>query len=290
MRKSHIVIVQLVSILILLLLTTCGSHVKPIEPDEVDGLGDINLNGTAYEIADAVMFSNYFIVGARAFPDGQEDPALAASDVNRDGIVPSVADLVYLIRVITGEANPNVDPLLRPVTANYRYDNGVVNVEGRMGAAAFVFEGEVSVDLLADNMELKVAFDGVNTKAVVYSIRGNTFTGDVVKGNGCISMDLGSADGARVTSHWLPSSYTLSQNYPNPFNPSTTISFQIPRPLNCTFVVKNSSGRVVFRESNPYTAGAHAICFDGSKLAGGVCYYRLTAGDFSDTKKMLLLK
>lgn len=68
-------------------------------------LGDINLDGVAYTIADAVLFVNYFIWGLPAFIINLEQQ-IEATDTNCDGIVLSVADLVYLIRVITGDAVP----------------------------------------------------------------------------------------------------------------------------------------------------------------------------------------
>jgi len=67
--------------------------------DDIDAVGDININNIPYEIADAVMFTNYFVNGIDAFGDHPEG-SIAASDTNKDGITLSVADLVYLIRVI----------------------------------------------------------------------------------------------------------------------------------------------------------------------------------------------
>ncbi|GAH35566.1 unnamed protein product, partial [marine sediment metagenome] len=76
-----------------------------VHPDSIDDRGDINLNGVAYEIADAVVLSNYFIYGLSAFTVSVAGQ-IAASDVNADGLTLSVADLVYLIRVIIGDADP----------------------------------------------------------------------------------------------------------------------------------------------------------------------------------------
>jgi len=71
--------------------------------DSIDARGDINLNGWGYEIADAVMFTNYFIQGISAFGTHPEG-SIAASDTNADGLALTVADLVYLIRVVVGDA------------------------------------------------------------------------------------------------------------------------------------------------------------------------------------------
>jgi len=75
----------------------------PVEP--IDNTGDLNLNGLPYEIGDFVTFENYFIYGDAVFNINPTEQALA-SDVNRDGLLLRVADLVFLERVILGEINP----------------------------------------------------------------------------------------------------------------------------------------------------------------------------------------
>jgi hypothetical protein len=257
---------------------------------DIDDRGDINLNGLAYEIADAVMFSNYFIDGLGAFVTGYENGSIAATDVNADGLTLSVADLVYLIRVIVGDALPYDDPFLKPATSSYRYYQGVVSVEGEMGAAAFVFEGEADLQLMAEGMELKSNFDGKVTRALVYSIDGNTFTGDVVKGSGLVSIELGSAYGGTVMTDLVPSVYALDQNYPNPFNPTTMVPFSLPSASDVSLKVYNIAGQLVGSVSGVYEAGSHSIEFDGSSLSSGIYFYKLDAGTFTDTKKMVLLK
>jgi energy-coupling factor transport system permease protein len=77
---------------------------------DIDARGDINVNGLPYEIADAVMFTNYFISGLMAFGTHAE-ASIAASDANADGVALSVADLVYLIRVVVGDASPYPKPI-----------------------------------------------------------------------------------------------------------------------------------------------------------------------------------
>ena len=257
---------------------------------DIDDRGDINMDGVAYSIADAVMFSNYFIYGLGAFPAGLEDGSVAASDINADGYTLSVADLVYLIRVIVGDANPYDNPFQKPVTTNYTYDEGVVNVTGEMGAAAFVFDGNIDVELLAPNMDLKYEFDGEVTRALVFSLDGNTFSGDVVRGSNMISLELGSADGGTVITNWLPSEFALSQNYPNPFNPTTAVPFALPTAQDVSLTVYNVAGQVVSQLGGHYEAGVHEIKVEGSAYASGIYFYKLTAGDFTETKKMVLLK
>jgi hypothetical protein len=89
---------------------------------------------------------------------------------------------------------------------------------------------------------------------------------------------------------FLPTSYTLFQNYPNPFNPSTTIRFDLPRRSQLTLIVFNTLGQhVATLIQGDQEAGYHEVKFNGTGLGSGVCFYRLQAGTFVQTKKLLLL-
>jgi len=88
-----------------------------------------------------------------------------------------------------------------------------------------------------------------------------------------------------------PVNYVLNQNYPNPFNPSTTISFSIPNEELVTLKVFNSLGEEVaelLNETKP--AANYSVSFDAGKLTSGVYFYKISAGSFSNSKKMVLLK
>ena len=89
----------------------------------------------------------------------------------------------------------------------------------------------------------------------------------------------------------LPSVYSLSQNYPNPFNPSTSIEFAIPRNSEVTLKIYNTLGQEVRTLINEQmSAGSYNYDFDASSLSSGVYFYTLKAGDFVQSKKMILLK
>ena len=84
---------------------------------------------------------------------------------------------------------------------------------------------------------------------------------------------------------------TLSQNYPNPFNPSTTIRYGLPSRSHVTLSIFNTLGQqVATLVEGEMEAGYHEVQFDASGLASGVYLYRLQAGDFVQTKRLLLLK
>ncbi|MFO7525278.1 MAG: T9SS type A sorting domain-containing protein, partial [Ignavibacteriaceae bacterium] len=89
----------------------------------------------------------------------------------------------------------------------------------------------------------------------------------------------------------LPDEFSLQQNYPNPFNPSTTISWQSPVGSHQTLKVFDVLGNEVATLVNEYReAGRNSVTFDASQLSSGVYIYKITAGEFSSSNKMLLLK
>jgi hypothetical protein len=89
----------------------------------------------------------------------------------------------------------------------------------------------------------------------------------------------------------VPQQYGLAQNYPNPFNPSTTIKFQMPSKGFVTLKVFDIMGREVATLANGMReAGNYTVQWSAANLSSGVYWYRLTAGTFVQTNKMLLLK
>ena len=89
----------------------------------------------------------------------------------------------------------------------------------------------------------------------------------------------------------IPTVYSLSQNYPNPFNPSTTIKFGLPKNSEVKLVVYDVLGQVVAQlAKKDMTAGYHTVTFSASRFSSGIYFYRIEAGDFVKTKKMMLLK
>ncbi len=89
----------------------------------------------------------------------------------------------------------------------------------------------------------------------------------------------------------LPKSVELFQNFPNPYNPTTTINYQLPNNNFVTLKVYNLLGEEIATLVNgEVEAGVHEVQFDGSKLSSGIYFYKLTAGKFTEIKKMMLIK
>ncbi len=291
--------------------------------DSIDLRGDINCNGLPNEIADAVMFTNYFINGLSAFGDHVE-ASIAASDVNADGIALSVADLVYQVRVITGDAPPypKLTPYAEEASVHTSVNHSAVGVStsstADIGAGYFVFNhsgydiGEPQLINGASDMTLKYSdADGI-LKVLVYSMEKDiripaglesVFAipidneGEIVMTEAQLSDYYGNLLEVTIDKQGiLPSEYSLHQNYPNPFNPNTTIFYELPAPSHVRIEVFNVLGqRVATLLDGREEAGIHSVQWDsrsesGSKVSSGIYFYRITSDDFTAEKKMVLMK
>jgi hypothetical protein len=115
-------------------------------------------------------------------------------------------------------------------------------------------------------------------------------TGDVVALPAVGGAGTGAGDMLAKDSG-LPAVARLNQNYPNPFNPTTTIAFELPRDSKVSLRVFDTRGRLVERvldEVRP--AGRHTVTFDGRGLASGLYFYRIDAGDYTEVRRMTLVK
>ncbi len=109
--------------------------------------------------------------------------------------------------------------------------------------------------------------------------------------NGALYMINSIATGVEGESQVLPTEFMLMQNYPNPFNPATSISYALPKSEKVTLKVYDILGSEVatlVNEMQP--AGNHVINFDARRLSSGVYFYRIQAGNFTQVKKMVLIR
>ncbi|MBU1320409.1 MAG: T9SS type A sorting domain-containing protein [candidate division Zixibacteria bacterium] len=294
-----------------------------ISPDSIDARGDMNLNEVANEIADVVLYTNYFIWGAEVFtinPPGQ----IAASDVNADGRTLTVGDLVYMVRIITGDAQPI--PKLAPygmgadveVRASSHATEIATVTSATLGAAHFVFDfdpaevtpGAPILSSEASDLDISYSIVDGTMKVLIYSLSTkhiesgeNSLFTIPLQGDGTLELvhaDLSDYDGNQLTVYLktqtsLPSKFTLSQNFPNPFNPETEFEMYLPAPSDWTVQIVNVQGQIVRTIDGSAAAGIVSVRWDGTndggaKVASGIYFYRATAGEYSETKKMVLLK
>ncbi|MFZ1683977.1 MAG: hypothetical protein WAU88_07570 [Candidatus Zixiibacteriota bacterium] len=190
--------------------------------------GDINCSGTANEIADAVMFCNYFLQGQSAF--GDSVCSRQGADVNADGTPLEVADLVYLSRVILGDAVPYPSGHLNnrtQISMKIDNSNGIISSDDILGGLFIVVQGNITPTLYSTNADMSYGFDGVNTRILISPpLTERNFAGigwdaivNIGVGNSQIVSMVGSTlDAKPVILDWHPVIYQLYQNYPNPFN------------------------------------------------------------------------
>ena len=116
-----------------------------------------------------------------------------------------------------------------------------------------------------------------------------------VRANGGMTF-LVESEGIQKISSDVPKKFTLFQNYPNPFNPTTKIKFEIPSNVksetsNVKIIIYDIMGNEVATLVNDkLLPGTYEVEWDASNYASGVYYYKLQAGDFSETRKMVLIK
>jgi hypothetical protein len=308
------------------LISYCPGAICIVEPP--DDRGDLNLNGIANEIGDAVLYTNYFIYGSSVWNPVYVAVQQLASDINDDGIVLTVADLIYLIRIITGDeqpfppgtgtGSPKVSPYANSVDVTNDVSNGAVTVRTNssvdIGAALLVFrfDGTVGAPVLSNNSGLQIRSNAANGELRVLvsqtveaaasrlTAGSNSLVTIPVNGNiELVESQFSDANGALLSvnaaSASIPTEYALLQNYPNPFNAGTVIPFTLTKESEYTVSIYNVAGQVVRTFTGMGAVGTNRLEWNGRTVAGdeaatGMYFYRVTTPEFTSTKKMVLIK
>jgi hypothetical protein len=283
--------------------------------------GDPNMNCELYEIADAVLVARRLIEGTSAWVGdesmaniapcdrhyaGNDAVQEASADLNNNHYV-DVADLVRFINILNGIVEPpppKVDP--GSYNVSVAMDNNAVKINSGIEIGGVLVQinhtGEISAPVASNGMQI-LSHDANGVLSVlVYSLEGNrvaagTQTLFTISGDGMTLGQVSSSDSygtllptaVREISP-IPTSYSVSQNYPNPFNAKTRISFALPQDGDVAINIYSITGQLVETLNGKYTAGEHSIMWDASDVASGVYFYKLSAGSYSQTMKMTLLK
>lgn len=185
------------------------------------------------------------------------------------------------------------------------YNNGLTN-GGVQALAIFPDEPDIifagtwggGVFLSTDN---GTSWTAVNTGLTNTSIKSLIITDDGAGGKYLFAGTINGGIWRRSLSEMVtsvqglpgkfPAVFSLDQNYPNPFNPATTISYQLPVQCHTTLKVFDAVGREVAMLVNRIEEpGYQSVQFDASRLASGIYYYRLQAGNYLETRKLLLVR
>ncbi len=302
-------------------------HTVLVNPDarrigsELYPRGDLNCNGMGWEFADMIQLEYYLLMGDTSLT-WQPKCGLRGADVNCDGRKGGVDDLVALLGTFRGVfSEEDCPPILPPLAGSFTYENDTLSIDGpAVTCVRVVVSGEIIPQLLlTDSMvTLEYYYHSVGDSTVVLMFlrfQGSApseplsgYTGPVLDLGGAEiqTLELVSPDGRRIEAmptganngddNTLPSTYALDQNYPNPFNPSTQISFSLPSAGAVKLTVHNVMGEVVRtlidRRMN---AGRYTMEWNGKNdshqsVASGIYFYRIYAGDFTSTRKMMLVK
>ncbi len=155
-------------------------------------------------------------------------------------------------------------------------------------------DGYMDMTLKFDHREILAALGTVQDGEMrVLTLTGMTYDSIPIMGQDCVVIIH---KGAAKLSAETPTEFSLSSNYPNPFNPETNISFTLPERTQVTLIIYNILGeRVKTLVNRDMEAGIHTIHWDGAdgsgnSIASGIYFYKLSAGDFTATKKMVLTK
>lgn len=133
------------------------------------------------------------------------------------------------------------------------------------------------------------AVDGIIGMDLSYS--GTTVCAYALAQDGTVLKLNDNVIGIEPVNNIVPKSYSLEQNYPNPFNPTTYIKYSVPRSANVIIKIYNTLGSYVSTLVNEYhAAGNYSAAFNAEGLSSGIYYYTISAGEFTDTKKMVLVK
>jgi hypothetical protein len=173
-------------------------------------------------------------------------------------------------------------------------DSGGTPIIGVHGSNELITNGPVP-ERGNKNVELKwVVPSGLPSYPRIYAVldQDNSIT-EIHENNnkGYAILGSSSVTGVEDENYFIPEEYVLYQSYPNPFNPTTTIKYSLPQSDNVSLVVYDILGREVAVLLDDYkTAGTYSVEFNASKYASGIYFYQLQAGNFVETKKMILLK
>ncbi|HEX9658062.1 MAG TPA: T9SS type A sorting domain-containing protein [Bacteroidota bacterium] len=209
------------------------------------------------------------------------------------------ADTVHVAGNVTG-----IDVCVAPIN-----NGGVAHIGGRITAqGAGNIEGVHAIALRSDGMVVGYGLTDASGRYVIDAVSPGNITivadRDGYVGNATsvaispstfnienVNLTLTPVSPTSVGAGNVPTRYSLEQNYPNPFNPSTTIEFSIPAAQLVTLKVYNLLGQEVATLVNgQQTAGAHSVHWNASSLSTGFYFYKMETGNFSQTRKLMLMK
>jgi hypothetical protein len=233
-----------------------------VDAVDIDGDGDVDVFATGQDANDVVWYEN-----AGGTPISWNKYTI---DSNLGG--------AFVVDFADFDLDTDLDLVATGIDADmvvwYQNEGGVpINwsppqiIDANLGGANTVFAADID-----GNDTLDVFATGTNATVVVW-------------------YENKYLSGIELLSGTVPTGYVLTQNYPNPFNPSTAIEFSIPKSEFVTLKIYNTLGEeVATLVSDRLSVGSYQYEWDATRLASGIYLYRLQAGDYAETRKMMLIK
>jgi hypothetical protein len=163
---------------------------------------------------------------------------------------------------------------------------------------AHIFKSGSKIRIIMTNLDQRWNYPFLGTNPYVLPVMANITSKMYLSSNSYIEFPIiGTSPFSRFTENEVITNsavkFDLSQNYPNPFNPTTSISFSLPENFagNVSMKVYDLTGKeVAVLVNGQMNSGLHSVTFDGSKLSSGIYFYKISAGSYSDVKRMILVK
>ncbi len=198
-------------------------------------------------------------------------------------IITDAAGMNYTLYAITGNVDLNqyeLPPAPPEGMFDIRFGSGRIAEDINNSVQSILFSGiEHPFTVRAENIDIRLQDES-----------GIQINANLKSGEEITISDI-SINKLTVSGELVPVKYELQQNYPNPFNPGTTIKYSIAKQSNVTLKVYDMLGSEIttlVNEEKP--AGVYEINFNASNLASGIYFYKIQAGSFVETKKMILLR
>ncbi len=157
------------------------------------------------------------------------------------------------------------------------------------GSFSITYPGVNKFTAFPDSLLVKVTANNVTPATYTLTVTAKGPNGTPVHTRTATIVAASTISG--IAGNEEPVTYSLSQNFPNPFNPVTRINYSVAKQSDVTITIFDIVGKEITRYSQPrQTAGNHFVMFNAANLSTGVYYYKIQAGDFTEVKKMMLIK
>ncbi|MBC8196498.1 MAG: multicopper oxidase domain-containing protein [Candidatus Marinimicrobia bacterium] len=231
--------------------------------------GDVNFDGTI-NILDVISTVGH-ILGTNPLTPEQ----LVVADLDQDGIV-NIIDIIQIVNIILDSKIELIEPI-----ANLQQNE--LSVSGSVGGIQFM--GELLSSINGNDI-----VQTANGITLIYNMNGKLETELFELSENSTDFVVSSSMGKEVELQTV-SQFAILDNYPNPFNPSTTISYQLNQSGQININIFDLNGKLIDELVNDYKEmGNYSINWNGSNLANGVYIVKLHSNEFTEMKKITLLK